>query len=43
MQFPFDNSYVHLPESLFSRVAPTPVAAPRLIAFNRPLAKATRV
>ena len=39
MQFPFDNSYVHLPESLFTRVAPTPVAAPRLIAFNRPLAK----
>ncbi|MDR3375215.1 MAG: YdiU family protein [Ancalomicrobiaceae bacterium] len=39
MQFPFDNSYVHLPESLFSRVRPTPVAAPRLIAFNRPLAR----
>ncbi|MDR3495161.1 MAG: YdiU family protein [Ancalomicrobiaceae bacterium] len=39
MQFPFDNTYVQLPESLFSRVRPTPVKAPRLIAFNRGLAE----
>lgn len=37
--FPFDNSYARLPEKFYSRVAPTPVAAPALIAVNRPLAK----
>ncbi|NEV79429.1 YdiU family protein [Rhodopseudomonas sp. BR0C11] len=36
--FPFDNSYVALPPNFFARVAPTPVAAPRLIKLNRPLA-----
>lgn len=38
MQFPFDNSYTRLPERFFARVSPTPVAAPRLIAVNAPLA-----
>jgi serine/tyrosine/threonine adenylyltransferase len=38
IQFPFDNTYASLPERFFARVAPTPVAAPRLRAFNRPLA-----
>ncbi|MFC0243082.1 protein adenylyltransferase SelO [Rhodopseudomonas telluris] len=36
--FPFDNSYAALPETFFARVAPTPVAAPRLVKLNRPLA-----
>ncbi len=35
---PFDNSYVRLPDRFFARRAPTPVAAPRLIRLNRPLA-----
>ena len=37
--FPFDNSYARLPNRFFTRQAPAPVAAPRLIAVNRPLAK----
>lgn len=36
--FPFDNSYAALPDRLFTRLAPTPVADPGLIAVNRPLA-----
>ncbi|HEX8363632.1 MAG TPA: YdiU family protein [Longimicrobium sp.] len=35
---PFDNSYARLPDRFFARVAPTPVAAPRLIRVNAPLA-----
>jgi uncharacterized protein YdiU (UPF0061 family) len=38
IHFPFDNSYAALPETFFARVAPTPVAAPRLLKLNRPLA-----
>jgi uncharacterized protein YdiU (UPF0061 family) len=38
IQFPFDNSYATLPANFFARVAPTPVAAPKLIKLNRPLA-----
>lgn len=34
----FDNSYARLPEGFFRRVDPTPVAAPRLLALNGPLA-----
>ena len=34
-----DNSYARLPEAFFAPVEPTPVAAPRLVAFNRPLAE----
>lgn len=34
----FDNSYARLPDRFFARQAPTPVAAPRLIALNRGLA-----
>jgi serine/tyrosine/threonine adenylyltransferase len=33
-----EHTYAELPELFHSRVAPTPVAAPRLVAFNRPLA-----
>jgi uncharacterized protein YdiU (UPF0061 family) len=36
--FRFDNSYQRLPDTLFARVAPTPVSAPSLLAFNDGLA-----
>jgi uncharacterized protein YdiU (UPF0061 family) len=36
---PFDNSYARLPDAFFAPVDPTPVEAPRLIAFNRALAE----
>jgi uncharacterized protein YdiU (UPF0061 family) len=36
--FPFNNTYARLPDRFFARVAPTPVAAPRLIRLNRELA-----
>jgi uncharacterized protein YdiU (UPF0061 family) len=39
VHFPFQNSYAALPGNFFARVAPTPVAAPRLIKLNRPLAE----
>ena len=38
VHFPFQNTYAALPAGFFARVAPTPVAAPRLIKLNRPLA-----
>src|SRR4051794_10234223 len=38
IHFPFQNTYTALPANFFARVAPTPVAAPRLIKLNRPLA-----
>ena len=37
---PFDNSYVHLPEVFYTRLAPTEVASPEPIATNSALAKA---
>jgi serine/tyrosine/threonine adenylyltransferase len=40
---PFDNSYARLPERLFARLPPTPVAAPRLIRLNEPLARRLRL
>ncbi|WP_414897423.1 protein adenylyltransferase SelO [Rhodovulum sp. YEN HP10] len=36
----FDNSYARLPERFYSRQAPEPVRAPRLIALNSSLAEA---
>ena len=39
VHFPFQNTYTALPASFFARVAPTPVASPRLIKLNRPLAQ----
>src|SRR6201989_1334090 len=36
--FPFQNTYAARPANFFARVAPTPVAAPRLVKLNRPLA-----
>ena len=38
VHFPFQNTYAALPASFFARVAPTPVASPRLIKLNRALA-----
>ena len=35
----FDNSYARLSETFHFRVNPTPVAEPRLVVFNRPLAQ----
>ena len=35
----FDNSYARLPESLYARLNPVPVRAPRMVVFNRPLYK----
>ena len=39
MPFSFDNSYARLPEGFFTRLPPAPVAAPRLLRLNRPLAR----
>ena len=39
VHFPFENTYAALPGNFFARVAPTPVAAPKLIKLNRPLAR----
>jgi serine/tyrosine/threonine adenylyltransferase len=36
--FGLDNSYARLPERFFTRLGPTPVAAPRLIRLNEKLA-----
>jgi uncharacterized protein YdiU (UPF0061 family) len=36
--FPFENTFARLPDRFFARVAPTPVAAPRLIRLNQDLA-----
>ncbi|MFD2738762.1 YdiU family protein [Sulfitobacter aestuarii] len=35
---PFDNSYADLPAGFYSRLDPTPVKAPQLLAFNHDLA-----
>jgi uncharacterized protein YdiU (UPF0061 family) len=35
---PFEHGYAALPERFFQRIAPTPVAAPRWLAFNAALA-----
>jgi serine/tyrosine/threonine adenylyltransferase len=39
----FDNTYARLPARFYSRVDPTPVAAPRLIRWNEELAKQLRL
>jgi uncharacterized protein YdiU (UPF0061 family) len=38
MNIAFQNSYAHLPPAFGARVAPSAAVAPKLIAFNRPLA-----
>ena len=37
--FPFDNSYARLPDRFFTRLAPSPVRAPRLVRLNEGLAE----
>ncbi|WP_263354580.1 protein adenylyltransferase SelO [Acidicapsa acidisoli] len=39
VRFSFENTYARLPEHFYSRVNPTPVAAPRLIKVNVALAR----
>jgi len=36
---PFDNRFAQLPERLFTRLQPTPVKGPELVAFNETLGK----
>tara|TARA_R110002110_G_scaffold30377_18_gene107693 strand:+ start:369 stop:1778 length:1410 start_codon:yes stop_codon:yes gene_type:complete len=43
MQIPFDNSYAALPDAFYSRLDPTPVKQPRILAFNNDLAKLMRI
>jgi len=38
LRFGFDHSYARLPERFYARVEPTPVAGPRLLRLNAPLA-----
>ena len=38
MHIPFDNSFAALPEVFYTRIDPTPVSAPALLAFNTDLA-----
>ncbi|WP_259274300.1 protein adenylyltransferase SelO [Sulfitobacter mediterraneus] len=39
MTIAFDNSYAQLPDAFFTRLAPTAVKSPKLLAFNDNLAK----
>ncbi len=39
MHIPFNNSFSTLPDAFYTRVAPTPVKAPQLLAFNDELAR----
>ncbi len=39
MNIPFDNSFAKLPDAFYTRVAPTSVKSPKLLAFNDDLAK----
>jgi uncharacterized protein YdiU (UPF0061 family) len=38
MKIPFDNSYAKLPEGFYTRLAPTSVKSPKILAFNQKLA-----
>lgn len=39
MGWNFDNSYIHLPEKLYTRQDPSPVRSPELVVLNKNLAK----
>ena len=39
LHIPFDNSYARLPERFYTRLSPTPVARPALVAVNEALAR----
>ena len=43
VRFAFENTFARLPDRFFARVNPTPVAAPRLIRINAPLAQYLRL
>jgi serine/tyrosine/threonine adenylyltransferase len=43
VRFGFENSYARLPERFYSRLDPTPVAAPRLVKVNAELARTLRL
>lgn len=43
LRFHFDNTYARLPERLYARVNPTPVAAPKLVKLNEELARELRL
>jgi uncharacterized protein YdiU (UPF0061 family) len=43
VRFNFENSYARLPEHFYSRLNPTPVAAPRLVKVNLELARNLRL
>ncbi len=43
LRIDFDNQYARLPDRFFARVAPTPVASPRLVKLNRALAETLRL
>ena len=38
LSIPFDNSYARLPDRFYTKMAPTPVRQPELLALNAPLA-----
>lgn len=38
ISIPFDNSYARLDPAFYTRLAPTPVKAPKMLAWNAPLA-----
>lgn len=39
INLPFDNSYARLPEQFYTKMLPSPVRSPALVALNRPLAE----
>jgi uncharacterized protein YdiU (UPF0061 family) len=43
MQIPFDNSYAQLPEAFYTKLDPTPVKGPEVLAFNQDLARLLRI
>ncbi len=38
MDFPFENTYAKLPDRLYTKLRPTPVKTPKLVAYNERLA-----
>lgn len=38
IDIPFDNTFAALPQGFYARVTPRPASAPKLLAFNQPLA-----
>lgn len=39
MGWNFDNSFIHLPDKLYTPQNPTPVRSPKMVVLNKPLAK----